>query len=65
MTEHKHWRPVLFDCPVTGQKVQGLIAEETSAAPGTRYETVACLACSGVHLVDPVQGAVLGARRPT
>lgn len=63
MTEHTRWRPVLFDCPVTGQKVQGLVAEETSSAPGTRYETVSCLACSGAHWVDPIHGTVLGARR--
>jgi hypothetical protein len=62
MAERQRWRPLLFDCPVTGQKVQGLIAEETCTAPGTPYESVTCLACSGVHLVDPVHGGVLGAR---
>jgi hypothetical protein len=28
---------------------------------GTRFETVSCLACSGIHLVDPIDGKVLGA----
>jgi hypothetical protein len=62
MTDRQRWRPVLFDCPKTGQKVQGLLAEP---APGTgemRYESVPCLACSGVHFVDPVNGRVLGAK---
>ena len=61
MAERQRWRPVLFDCPRTGQKVQGLLAEQVSGAGETHYEPVACLACSGTHFIDPVQGKVLGA----
>jgi hypothetical protein len=53
----------LFDCPQTGQKVQGLLAEETFGAGDIHYETVSCLACSGVHLVNAQTGAVLGLPR--
>jgi hypothetical protein len=60
MSDRQSWRPILFDCPRTGHKVQTLLAEETTGA-GTRYETVSCLACSGIHLVDPLDGKVLGA----
>ena len=60
MTERQRWRPVLFDCPQTGQKVQGLLAEQISGTNETRYESVSCLACSGVHFIDPVNGKVLG-----
>jgi hypothetical protein len=62
MTERQRWRPVLFDCPQTGQKVQGLLAEQVSGPGEARYEPVSCLACSGVHFIDPVNGRVLGAR---
>ncbi|WP_298252895.1 hypothetical protein [Bradyrhizobium sp.] len=59
MADRQRWRPVLFSCPRTGSKVQALLAEEAIGL-GT-YETVSCLACSGVHLVDPTDGRVLGA----
>lgn len=68
MADRQHWHPILFDCPRTGSKVQVLLAEEVIGAggrydaAGTRYETVSCLACSGVHLVDPKDGKELGAR---
>jgi hypothetical protein len=61
MADRQKWRPVLFDCPRTGHKVQALLAEETTGA-GTRYESVSCLACSGIHLLDPTNGKVLGAQ---
>ena len=66
MTSSQRWRPILFSCPRTGNMVQALLAEEvvsTAARPegaGTRYETVACLACSSTHLVNPLDGKVLG-----
>ncbi len=67
MADRQLWRPVLFSCPRTGNKVQALLAEETTGAgsrhegAGTRFESVSCLACSGIHLVDPTDGKVLGA----
>ena len=67
MADRQRWRPILFNCPRTGSKVQALLAEESTGAsaryegPGMRYETVSCLACSGIHLVDPIDGKVLGA----
>jgi hypothetical protein len=61
MADRERWRPILFNCPRTGQKVQALLAEEAFDSDGTRYEAVSCLACSGIHLVDPAGGRVLGA----
>lgn len=67
MADRQRWRPILFNCPRTGSKVQALLAEEAIGAgrryeaADTRYETVSCLACSGIHLVDPKDGKVLGA----
>ena len=69
MADRQHWRPVLFNCPRTGSKVQALLTDEAAdvgtqyEGAGTRYEAVSCLACSGVHLVDPRDGKVLGALR--
>jgi len=63
MAECQRWRPVLFDCPRTGQKVQGMIAEPVSGTSELRYESVSCLACAGVHFIDPTNGKVLGAKR--
>lgn len=63
MAERQRWRPVLFDCPQTGHKVQGLLPEEVSSTDDVRYESVPCLACSGIHFVHPVSGKVLGATR--
>jgi len=63
MADRQRWRPILFDCPQTGQKVQALIAEEAFGSGDPGYETVSCLACAGTHFVDPVRGRVLGAAR--
>jgi hypothetical protein len=63
MADRQRWRPILFDCPQTGQKVQALVAEEAFSTDDGRYETVTCLACSGMHFVDPVRGRVLGGTR--
>jgi len=60
MADRQRWRPILFNCPRTGHKVQALLAEEAVCPGSARYETVSCLACSGLHLVDPVGGTVLG-----
>jgi hypothetical protein len=64
MSDPVRLRPALFDCPRTGQKVQGLFAEEAFSAGETRYESVSCLACSGTHFINPRTGAMLGSFRP-
>jgi hypothetical protein len=48
----------LYRCPNTGQHVQGWSAEEVRADE-TSYETVTCIACQQVHLVNPATGHVL------
>ena len=51
----------LYRCPTTGHKVQGLVRGDAhSTDEAVTYETVTCLACNGVHLVDPSSGRVLG-----
>ena len=63
MADRQRWRPIVFNCPRTDQKVQALLAEEIPDAGGTRYEAISCLACSGIHLIDSISGSVLGAIR--
>ncbi len=49
----------LYCCPITGQKIQGVVP---SAPNDNRtYETVTCAVCSRVHLVNPTTGHVAGA----
>jgi len=63
MTDEQRWRPVLFQCPQTGHRVQGLIASDASSASDGDYETVSCIACSGVHFINARTGTVLGMSR--
>lgn len=49
----------LYRCPYTGQNVQGFIAEEVSDDVDA-YESITCLACQRVHLVNPATGRVIG-----
>ena len=51
--------PFLFKCPNTGLRVQGWSADEIPADSET-YVTMECVACRGVHLVNPASGKVLG-----
>jgi hypothetical protein len=53
--------PFLYRCPVTGYKVQGLIADNPSEEKnGHTYEPVTCIACQHIHMVDPKTGKVAG-----
>ncbi len=63
MADRQSWRPVLFQCPRTGQRVQGLIAEEATVTNDADYESVSCVACSGIHFVNAHTGMVLGMSR--
>jgi hypothetical protein len=49
----------IFRCPATGLNVQGWSAEEFTRDKKDAYETVSCLACRRIHLVNPATGMVL------
>ncbi len=51
--------PFIYRCPNTGYRVQGFTAEEVSEDTDT-YQTITCLMCQRVHLVNPATGKVLG-----
>ena len=44
--------PFLYRCPTTHLMVQGLM-EGCPSADARERVTVSCLACGGLHLVDP------------
>jgi hypothetical protein len=46
----------IYRCPKTGFKVQGWLADETTDA--STFVSVNCLACNGIHLVNPATGAI-------
>ena len=52
---------ILFRCPNTGYPVQGWFAHGMSRDCKDIFEGVICLACGGVHLVNPKTGKALGA----
>jgi hypothetical protein len=52
--------PFLYHCPKTGPRVQGWTALEESEWGDDSYEGVACLACGGVHFVNPKSGQRVG-----
>jgi hypothetical protein len=52
----------LYRCPKKARMVQGWAADDPTKERGDAdaYETIECLACSGLHLVRPTTGQVLG-----
>jgi hypothetical protein len=51
---------LVYRCPATGLNVQGWFSDAPSDGEGKVYETVRCLACTQVHLVNRSTGRVLG-----
>jgi hypothetical protein len=49
----------IYRCPNTGVRVQAFVVDETEDDTDT-YETVKCIMCQQVHLVNPATGRVLG-----
>jgi hypothetical protein len=53
--------PFLFRCPNTGLNVQGWRAEAVEDGDAESYESVNCLACQQLHLVNSKTEKTLGA----
>jgi hypothetical protein len=51
--------PFLYRCPNTGHNVQAWVAEEVPP-DNEIFQTLTCIACLQVHLVNPATGKVLG-----
>jgi hypothetical protein len=50
----------LYRCPNTGLKVQGWVADDPDRGDDATYESVTCIACTRLHMVNPSTGRVLG-----
>jgi hypothetical protein len=50
----------VYRCPTTGMNVQGWLADDPSEHEGEVYETITCVACTRVHLINRSAGRVLG-----
>jgi hypothetical protein len=66
--EKDYMAQLLYRCPETKRTVQVWVAEPPDGkAPdggGESYETVRCLSCGQLHLVNPTTGKVLSRDRP-
>ena len=51
---------ILYRCPNMGLQVQGWFADDGSETGGETYQTVTCMACRQLHLVNPKTGKTLG-----
>ncbi|WP_130212536.1 hypothetical protein [Bradyrhizobium genosp. SA-3] len=62
MADRKTWRPIIFSCPDTGDRVQGLLPDAPELSADDLRE-ITCAACDGVHFIDLRTGAMIGAER--
>ncbi len=62
MADPRTWRPILFSCPNTGDRVQGLLPGAASEPASDDLHPVSCAACDGVHFVNLRTGAIIGSR---
>ena len=49
----------LYRCPKTRLNVQGWLADAPPKPEKQSYDAVTCLACGGVHLVNPASGKTI------
>jgi len=49
----------LYRCPKTRLRVQGWVADGPILSEKQIYEAMNCLACGGVHFVNPTSGKTI------
>ncbi|MGY3530008.1 hypothetical protein ACVILK_006134 [Bradyrhizobium embrapense] len=59
MSDIRAWRPIIFSCPNTGDRVQGLLPAVASELPADELHSISCAACDGVHFINLQTGAVV------
>ncbi|SCB54865.1 hypothetical protein GA0061098_103143 [Bradyrhizobium shewense] len=62
MADKKTWRPIIFSCPDTGDRVQRLLPDVPEPRADDLH-TITCAAYEGVHFIDPRTGAMIDAER--
>ena len=55
-------RGISFRCPTREMHTQAWIADDIQAGSENEYITVDCIACRGIHLINPRTAKVIGAR---
>ena len=55
-------RGISFRCPTREMHTQAWIADDIQAGSENEYLTVDCIACRGIHLINPRTAEVIGAR---
>jgi hypothetical protein len=51
---------LIFRCVQTGMNVQVWLPDEAPADRADSYESVACPACTRLHLINKITGKILG-----
>ena len=51
---------LLFNCPVTGIRVQHWLDDDNPSKPGDGYQSIVCQACARLHFVNRKTGRLLG-----
>jgi hypothetical protein len=51
---------VVITCPITGERIRGIVKNVANARTLEPIELVECLACWQIHYVSPASGKVLG-----
>lgn len=62
MADRRAWCPIIFSCPHTGDRVQGVLPEVPKPRADDLH-AMTCAACEGDHFIDPRTGAMIGAER--
>jgi hypothetical protein len=50
----------LYRCPTIGLRVEGWVVDDPTKRDEDSYVSMTCLACRGVHLINPKTGKVVG-----
>lgn len=62
MADRMSWRPILFSCPNTGDRVQGLLPADATELESDDLHPISCAACEGIHFFNPRTGAIIGSK---
>ena len=63
MADRTALRPIIFSCPTTGDRVQGLLPDHASGPLNDDLHSISCAACDGIHFINLRTGAVVDPKR--
>jgi hypothetical protein len=53
----------IYRCPATGYRLEGRQAAPAAASPIVTYVAEHCVACGGLHIVNPATGRLMSEER--